>query len=1110
VPDAQLIGRVAVKVLPDTSDFRRRAEKQLSDIETQINEVTVATKANMVGALRDLLEGARKINAENRSMDSRKIRFHATFARTSMDEEITKAVRTLEDKAANRKVKISADLVAGTVQLDLDQQALDHVKRQLDDWRKDNDPIKVQVQPELAFGATTIINGRLDYIARPRRIPLLPYVDNAALAKVATSLAALSGARVITGYFRDLGRMLGNLDKNVPIIGSVAVAVMGLGGAGIAATSNLAALSASLASILPLALTFPGVLGAFALGIGATVIAFKDFNTVLPQVKTQLTQLADAISANFWAVAAQPIAHLVDTLLPQFSAGMRGASTQLGEFFAGLATALGGSLEPALAGMFADLSLSIDTATASTGAMASVITILGQVGASYLPRLATWFVDIANQFNAWLSAAAADGRLKGWIDTAIVAFGQLGSVLLSVGQILGGIATAATAAGGSSLGTLADTLARISTVVNSTDFQTALTGVFTAAHTAMQQIATISGPAVEALFTSLAATLQTILPSVGVTIGTLLDAVAAALSQPAFHGGLIALFKGLQTAATALAPALGPVGVALGALGELIGTFAATLGPLAATAFTAIAQALTTLAPALNQLIPLLGGALNGALIALAPVLAQVAAAVAGLVTGGLIPALTTAFGALGPVVAVLAPLLGQMLSTALGALGPVLTAIGTLLAQIAPIIGQVATQMLPVIMPLLTAVGTALGAILTALAPLVGALLNLIVSILVPIEQAVMKVVTAALPKFSEAIGKVVTALMPLIEVLQQVVDFLMPILAPAIEWVAKVLIDSLIAAIEGVAKVFTGVVNMIKGLWNILAGIFTGDWQRVWEGVKQVFSGIWDAIVGLFQVVLNVGILGAAKKALLLVKEAWTLGWGAIRTLAVELWASLTTRWTTFLDDLKAAPGAALSAIKKLFSSAWSDIRATCQLAWDAVRKMFVDGVNTARDTVKELPGKARDALGNLGSLLTSAGKKLIQGFIDGIKAMFGSVKDTLSNLTKKLTDWKGPPATDRVLLVGAGQLLINGLIRGMESRYAAVRKSLTSLTADIGATTVDLPTIRPGARPIGAAIAASLSTDEGRVTRVLNYYAAPGSSLDAEEDLFAAAARARMVGW
>ena len=56
-----------------------------------------------------------------------------------------------------------------------------------------------------------------------------------------------------------------------------------------------------------------------------------------------------------------------------------------------------------------------------------------------------------------------------------------------------------------------------------------------------------------------------------------------------------------------------------------------------------------------------------------------------------------------------------------------------------------------------------------------------------------------------------------------------------------------------------------------------------------------------------------------------------------------------------------------------------------------------------------------------------------------MFGEVKGTLSDLTSKLTDWKGPAHRDRVLLVGAGQLVIDGFITGLESRYDAVRDSL-----------------------------------------------------------------------
>lgn len=85
-------------------------------------------------------------------------------------------------------------------------------------------------------------------------------------------------------------------------------------------------------------------------------------------------------------------------------------------------------------------------------------------------------------------------------------------------------------------------------------------------------------------------------------------------------------------------------------------------------------------------------------------------------------------------------------------------------------------------------------------------------------------------------------------------------------------------------------------------------------------------------------------------------------------------------------------------------------------------------------------------IGSLLFNAGKRLIQGFIDGIGAMFGAVKGKLGDLTGKLASWKGPPATDAKLLTANGQLVMGGFIAGLESRFGDVRSSLGRMTSDL----------------------------------------------------------------
>src|SRR5690606_14857005 len=65
----------------------------------------------------------------------------------------------------------------------------------------------------------------------------------------------------------------------------------------------------------------------------------------------------------------------------------------------------------------------------------------------------------------------------------------------------------------------------------------------------------------------------------------------------------------------------------------------------------------------------------------------------------------------------------------------------------------------------------------------------------------------------------------------------------------------------------------------------------------------------------------------------------------------------------------------------------------------------VNGAADELAALPGRARDAVGDLSTVLWDAGKELIDGLIDGIKSAMPDLEGTLNWVTDKIPDWKGP---------------------------------------------------------------------------------------------------------
>ncbi|MEU7570334.1 hypothetical protein [Micromonospora sp. NPDC049240] len=951
---SKVIGRISVKVLPDTSEFRERAKRDLEAIQEQLKEI---------------------------------------------------------------KVK-----------LDLDKTAMRKLKKDLKDWAKDISPLEITVKPTLLKGSTTYINARLKAVARPREVEFFPKINNAALAKVATALAAMSGARVVGDILDDIGRSLLRLDKAVPIIGGIALAVLGLAGATIASASNAAALAVALAQMLPVGFALAGAFTGMVLGVGALVIALRDMTKVIPEIKTAWEQIKTTVSDNFWAKAEEPIRRLVTGLLPQFVTGMGSASTALGTFGAKLSTALNGALNGQIKGMFDDLTSSINIASGAAGSIASIIKTLGELGASYLPRMSTWFVDLTKQFAGFLERAAADGSLKSWVEQGIANLNALGSVAKSIGQILGGIGTAAQMGGGASLQGFATTLEQIAKVAQSPVFQGGLAAVFEAAHTAMGNIGKVSGPAIADLFGNLGNIINGPMASAGTAIGHIVKMLATALSSPAIAKGLSAMMDGLMRGIIALNPAIQALAPVFGLLGEVIGQFAQILGPLISAILPPLAAAFMQIVPALMPIVQILGGALIQIVTALAPVLATLA----------------------------------------------------QLIAQV-----------------------------LVAVTPLLPPLIQLVMAILVPLLTIIVQIISTALPPLISAFTRLVGAVIPVVNVLTAVVSVLMAVLGPVITWLAGIIMSVLIVAIEAIAQVFRGVVGIVMGIWNAWSALFRGDWAAVWNGVKQVWKGVWDLIVGILKFAFS-NVIGVFRAETKLISSIWSTCWNAVKNFFVGIWNSLTADFSRRLSLVKSSLSSASSSIRTLWSTCWSAVLSYLRAALSNLQSAVSNAMGKVTSTLRGLRSSALSALGNLGSALINAGRQLIEGFISGIKQKIGGVKATLQGLTSSLTSWKGPESLDKVLLVNAGRLIIDGFIRGLESRYGEVRRSLQWLTNEVASTDFGLPDLASGGLSARLSAAVDGSAESGsRVTKVINYHAAPGSSISSEEDLFSALDRAR-AGW
>lgn len=59
-------------------------------------------------------------------------------------------------------------------------------------------------------------------------------------------------------------------------------------------------------------------------------------------------------------------------------------------------------------------------------------------------------------------------------------------------------------------------------------------------------------------------------------------------------------------------------------------------------------------------------------------------------------------------------------------------------------------------------------------------------------------------------------------------------------------------------VSDVCKNIKDILKGVIDFIAGVFTGDWTKTWQGVTEIFKGIWNNIVAIIEAAINFIING------------------------------------------------------------------------------------------------------------------------------------------------------------------------------------------------------------------------------------------------------------
>lgn len=641
---------VKIDVTADTAEFasdvrraKERVEKSVGAIELDVKVDEATSIAHGFKAFRREVKQSREQVAE---LQRRMKNYDWAISPKLNARDRQRVTREIEE-LVSKNLRLEAEL-----EFEHDEMKVNKIKR---DIEKHLDDINARVVPELNENGLITTRARLVMLARPRVVDIVPKVNKAAATKAAATLAALSGARVVSDYISDIWDVFKDIDKLTPKVASLALAIMNLGGYALTAASNLFALSMSLAQMFGASLALPGILGGLAVGLGATVAVLKDFNDRLPFVKERLSALQDQMSDRFWAKAEKPMRRMIDVLLPQFESGLRKTSKSLGGYFANLSNSARESLDGRIAPMFKNLNRSIEVSGEYTSDLTDLVALLGLTGSEYLPRLAKSVGELARRWRDWVEQARDSGRMTEIIEHGIFEIREFGRLLKATGRTLAGLGRAAERAGGSTLTDAADTMESVAKTVNGTRFQNNLVKVLDASHRAMENISKGSGKQFKSFMESLATVLEINLPRAGRTMGTALGGIFDALGSNPMMAAVGNFFIDVEKGVNGLVPSLPKVSEGLAAIVEIIGSLAEQLGPTIGKALEIVSEMAVRLKEPVQELISDIGPAMQDWLEALSPVAYAVADAFADILEstkswrGDMFDAITDLLNALTP-----------------------------------------------------------------------------------------------------------------------------------------------------------------------------------------------------------------------------------------------------------------------------------------------------------------------------------------------------------------------------------------------------------------------------------------------------------------------------
>ena len=294
--------------------------------------------------------------------------------------------------------------------------------------------------------------------------------------------------------------------------------------------------------------------------------------------------------------------------------------------------------------------------------------------------------------------------------------------------------------------------------------------------------------------------------------------------------------------------------------------------------------------------------------------------------------------------------------------------------------------------------------------------------------------------------------------EVMKAVWDGFCEVLAPIFEGV-----------FQQISNILNEALDILTGLFDIFAGIFTGDWDMVWQGVQEVFGAVWDFVVATFENWIST-FTSLADTVLGWFGTDWETVWTNIKTFFSDTWNAIssffsgiltgiktffTDTWNTIvsffsgiLSGIYSSVTGTMTEIHDTFTNIWDSITGFLSGAWETIKNIVTVGIMAVKEIISAafqiitLPFRfiwenCKDTVLSIWETI----KSVIGEKIDAVKEKITTVTTAISNVASAA--WNAISSTASSLWEGI-KGTIGSKIDAAKEKVSTATSAITSVTS------------------------------------------------------------------